>query len=112
MHFLAQDTTTNETNIGNLPFVSTIPIMSQTFGQRIEEIKKKKDSEKIFDLSKDPSKMPQIDLNVVNDPEHRFFKWKLLSKLIAFYFCIFSLTRGNFGNTYHYLFVGVLAIYY
>lgn len=112
LHFLVQETPTNETNIPNLPFLSTIPLMNPTFGERVQEIKKKKDLEKIFEIQKDTTNLPRIDLNVTSDPEFRYFRWKLTCKLFVFYFCFLSLTRNNLRDFYHYLFIMVLVIYY
>jgi len=108
--FLTADTFKNDTNIPNLSFLSTIPIMSPIFCERVAEIIKKKNSEKIsFDKSKDIPRMTQIDLNLSDDPKHRYFRWKLLMKLSVFYFFFSYMMKGNF---YQQLLFFVLFIYY
>jgi len=109
LHFLGHETLTNETNIPNLPFFSTIPIMSRTFAERVLEIKQRKDAEKIFEKPKDLNKMPNIDLNVGDDPEYRHYRWKLLTKLLVFYFFFSYMMKGN---VYPHLLLFVLFIYY
>ena len=109
LRFLGPETLTNETNIPNLPFLSTIPLMNTTFNERVEEIKKKRDSERFFEKPKDLPRMPQIDLNVSEDPEHRYYRWKLLSKLSVFYFFFSYMMKGN---VYPHLLFFVLFIYY
>ena len=109
LHFLGQETLTNETNMTNLPFLSTIPIMNRNFMDRVNEIKQWKDSERIFEKPKDLNKLPNIDLNVADDPEHRHFRWKLISKLLIIYFCFSYLMKGNI---YPHLLIFVLFVYY
>lgn len=108
LHFLSPETLNNDTNISNLPFLSTLPILNPIFSDRICEIKKKKDSERLFEKSKD-TKMPQLDLNVGDDPEHRHYRWKLLTKLSVFYFFFSYMMKGNI---YPHLLFFVLFIYY
>ena len=105
---LASESFDNETNIPNLPFLSMIPLMSQTFCERVEEIKRKKDSEKVMFEKKDLPRMP-IDLNLEDAPEHKYFKWKLLMKLAVFYFFFLYVMKGNL---YQQLLFFVLFIYY
>lgn len=109
LHFLSQETLTNETNIPNLPFLSTTPLMSKPFQDRVSEIKQRKDSERIFEKPKEILKIPNIDFNVADDPEHRYYRWKLITKLLVFYFFFSYMMKGN---VYPHLLLLVLFIFY